>query len=564
MSGSVSFIVLCPNGRRETVRVTPNSSVLQILEEACKKRKINPEDFELCHYNRRLDLSLPVRFSSLPNNAQLELKPATKSRTECMVTVALQLESGERITKDFTPPTTIYDVLENCLRSESICLQEIGEPVCIYMRQKIVGDAIKSTTLRSLGLTSGQAIIRLLYRKPETLEDQAHVTSPLTATSPSEINEQDPTCVISPSISESTSEVDKENHPLESDPITVATTFKMGVWESDNYQHADTSMPEQIKQSHIGSGVMEQNSSYIADMDVDDNESYLKQETWSSIDKIEERNSFLNEKETAHASENIETSPFDPKLAENYESELQDNTDEEIGEIKYIGDRHAVVYSLDDISSTKKADLPDEFFELTVNDAKYLMETYRKERTELENQPLLTKEQRDRQILEKLSTYNQTVIRIYFPERLVLQAVFNATETVQTIEEFIRGYLTDKNLNFYLYITPPKEKLNPSKTLLEVLLIPAAVIYFGCNIQLPFYLMENLRNQLSDPRAAALAASESRKENSSNISPSISQENANNLVTDTKVDNLTIPTTVYQPPTRSQGKVPKWLKLNKK
>ncbi|GFQ83624.1 tether containing UBX domain for GLUT4, partial [Trichonephila clavata] len=536
-----------------------------ILEEACKKRKINPEDFELCHYNRRLDLSLPVRFSSLPNNAQLELKPATKSRTECMVTVALQLESGERITKDFTPPTTIYDVLEQCLRSESICLQEIGEPVCIYMRQKIVGDAIKSTTLRSLGLTSGKAIIRLLYRKPETLENQAHVTSPLTAASPLEINEQDSSYVTNQLISETISKVDKENHPLQNNPVTNVSPLEIGVWKSDNNQHVSSSMPEQMrKQAHIEGRITEQNSSYVADMEVDDNESNLKQETWSSVDKIEERNSFHNKKETIHASENNETNSFDPESSVSYESELQDDTAEEIGEIKYIGDRHAVLYSLDDISSVKKADLPDEFFELTVNDAKYLMETYRKERTELENQPLLTKEQRDRQILEKLSRYSQTVIRIYFPERLVLQAVFSTTETVKTVQDFIQGYLTDINLNFYLYITPPKEKLTPSKTLLEAMLIPAAVVYFGSSIQLPFYLMENLRNQLSDPRAAALAASESRKENSSNISPSISQENANNLATDIKVDNITVPTTIYQPPTQSQGKVPKWLKLNKK
>ncbi|GFT78810.1 tether containing UBX domain for GLUT4 [Nephila pilipes] len=534
----------------------------EILEEACKKQKIDPEDFELRHYNRTLDLSLPVRFSSLPNNAQLELKPATKSRTECMVTVALQLESGERITKDFAPLTTIYDVLEQCLMSESISLQEIGEPVCIYMRQKIIGDAIKSTTLRSLGLTSGKAIIRLLYRKPETLEDQAHVTSPLTAAPPLERNGQDPACVTSPLISEPASEVDKENQPLKKYSVRDATPLEIDVRESDNYQQSDSPIPEQIRKQARIEGTTEQNSSCIADMDVDDNESYMKEDTRLSVN--DKNSSFNYEKETVHTSGNTETSSFDQKSTVNSESELQEDIVEEIGDIKYIGGRHAVVYSLDDISSAKRADLPEEFFELTVNDVRYLMETYRKERTELENQPLLTKEQRDRQILEKLSRYNETVIRVYFPERLVLQAVFNATETVQTVQDFIRGYLTDKNLNFYLYITPPKEKLSPSKSLLEAMLIPAAVTYFGCDIQLPFYLMENLKNQLSDPRAAALAASESRKESNTNISPSISQENANNLVTNTKVDDISIPTTVYQPPTQSQGKVPKWLKLNKK
>lgn len=47
----------------------------------------------------------------------------------------------------------------------------------------------------------------------------------------------------------------------------------------------------------------------------------------------------------------------------------------------------------------------------------------------MENQPLLTKELRRKQLLNKLGRFKQTVIRVYFPERLVLQAVFDAQET---------------------------------------------------------------------------------------------------------------------------------------
>lgn len=50
-------------------------------------------------------------------------------------------------------------------------------------------------------------------------------------------------------------------------------------------------------------------------------------------------------------------------------------------------------------------------------------------RIELDNQPLLTKELRNRQMLQKLGRFKQTVIRVYFPEKLVLQAVFEAGET---------------------------------------------------------------------------------------------------------------------------------------
>lgn len=44
------------------------------------------------------------------------------------------------------------------------------------------------------------------------------------------------------------------------------------------------------------------------------------------------------------------------------------------------------------------------------------------------------------------------------------------------------------------------------------MLIPAAVVYFGCEKQCENYLMESLKEKISDPRAASLAASESRYE----------------------------------------------------
>ncbi|GIY16386.1 tether containing UBX domain for GLUT4 [Caerostris darwini] len=539
MSGSFCVYVLCTNGRRETVRVTPNSSILQVLEEACKKQKINAMDFELRHHNRILDLSLPIRFANLPNNTLLEMRPASKSRADCLVTVALQLESGKRIEKDFSPSATIYDVVEQCLKTESVNVEEIGEPVCIYMRQKIIGDAFKSTTLRSLGLTNGKASIRLMYRKLEVLEDQAHVSSPL----------------------------------------KPAQTLQIGIWDSHENK-PDPLVPEQTeKHSCVDDAVTEQNNSINEiDMTAEQNSSVNETETENAshtedcmkmhVDDtdspmLDKNTSSYSEEESAPPATDFEVS-LDQKSSMSINSDPQEDVIEEIGDINYIGERHAVIYSLDDITDVKKADLPDEFFELTVNEVRYLFDSYQKERKQLENQPLITKDQRQRQIMEKLARYNQTVIRVYFPERLVLQAVFQTTETVQTVQDFIQNYLENKNSNFYLYITPPKAKLNPSKTLLETMLIPAANIYFGCETQYPNYLMGNLRDQLSDPRAAALAASESRKE-SSNNSQNI-EENVNSITVESKIENINTAaiTTPYQPPTESKGKVPKWLKLNKK
>ncbi|CAL1284646.1 unnamed protein product [Larinioides sclopetarius] len=419
-----------------------------------------------------------------------------------------------------------------------MCVEEIGEPVCIYMRQKIIGDAITSTTLRSLGLTSGKAIIRLLYRKPEALEEQAHETTPLTSGPPLEI----------------------------------------GVWDSRDYNPPDSPVPEQMRKQARLENATEQKSSinqlekkeskldareYTEPMDIIDSENSSKEEGWPSLDECDDNTSYTSFQKEENVAENTETDISDQKSSMSCDSEIQDDV-EEMGEIIYIGGRHAVVYSLDDITEVKKADLPDEFFELTLNEARYLLESYRKERLQWENQPLLTKDQRQRKVLDKLAQYKKTVIRVYFPERLVLQAVFQTTETVQDVHDFVRNYLEDRNLNFYLYITPPKEKLSPSKSLIETMLIPAAVIYFGCDIQLPSYLVGNLKEKLSDPRAAALAASESRKEIISNEpQETMPEEIINKPEVGSSVNNGNTNAThqPYQPPSQSQGKVPKWLKL---
>lgn len=132
------------------------------MEEVCKKQGLNSEEFDIKHHNKCLDTSMIFRFSGLPNNAQLELAQATKTRSEGTVTLALQLENGTRLTGDFTPGNTLWDVLTHLCPDET---DPETNPVVIYMRREIYGIALlKDTNLRSLGLTSGRAIFRVVHR----------------------------------------------------------------------------------------------------------------------------------------------------------------------------------------------------------------------------------------------------------------------------------------------------------------------------------------------------------------------------------------------------------------
>lgn len=98
--------------------------------------------------------------------------------------------------------------------------------------------------------------------------------------------------------------------------------------------------------------------------------------------------------------------------------------------------------------------MPDEFFDLTVKDAKTLLKDLKRRRREIEEQPLQTKEYRelekDKKVLRNLNQYKRSVIRVQFPDRTVLQGTFKPIETVQIVQDFVKEYLSDNKIEFVL------------------------------------------------------------------------------------------------------------------
>ncbi|KAL8610510.1 hypothetical protein ACOMHN_060430 [Nucella lapillus] len=179
MASSVQ--VLCPNGRRQNVKVTPNTKLLQVLEEVCTKQGfLPPDDYDMIHGRKAVDLTLAFRFSNLANNAKLELvKAATpRSQSQGEVTIALQLESGERLQHAFPSSVSLWEILQHWEQQtekyEGKLMYVDGSqsppvhPVCIYMRDEVIGKAaLQHMTLKKLALTSGKAIVRLVHRPVE-------------------------------------------------------------------------------------------------------------------------------------------------------------------------------------------------------------------------------------------------------------------------------------------------------------------------------------------------------------------------------------------------------------
>jgi len=133
--------------------------------------------------------------------------------------------------------------------------------------------------------------------------------------------------------------------------------------------------------------------------------------------------------------------------------------------------------------------------------------------------------------LNLLHKYNKCIIRIHFPNRLVLQTIFKSTETVLDVIDFIRKYLIDesldfslckKQLNFNVYYfnstiqylifinnftvtTPPKTILKPEETLLECGCVPSAMIHFSCNMETD-QLKPELKQKIVSGCQASIAA----------------------------------------------------------
>lgn len=160
--------VLTPNGRRQNIKVTPNTTILQILEDVCQKHGFSSDEYCLRHHNKEVSLSSMFRFSGLPNNCLLEMSQTEKKRLVMPVDICVQLEDGTRKQAQFMPADNLWFVIQQLTGEVE---QKFPSPVILYMRQEIVGqEKLKKTTLKSLGILEGRALLRFVNKQPEELK----------------------------------------------------------------------------------------------------------------------------------------------------------------------------------------------------------------------------------------------------------------------------------------------------------------------------------------------------------------------------------------------------------
>ncbi|NXO17678.1 ASPC1 protein, partial [Oriolus oriolus] len=452
----------------------------QVLEEVCRKQGGSPGEYGLKFQRNVLDLSLQWRFARLPNNAKLEMVPVTnRAGVGTTVRIALQLEDGSRLQDNFLCQQTLWELLNHFAKIREL-MEQHGElsPVCIYMRDEIPGkDALEKTTLKSLGLTGGSAIVRVVMKKCSSSGGEEAVGVMVPCNQPT---------VRRGSMEEA---VDV--------PLPQANTFPKDLDRRDVAisLNSCTHKQDSIKESHA-----------------------CLEELWLSPEP--EPTPFapffgdgehLGHSPVAVPSSKLPTTfsspggPSKPKKSKNSQ-ELQKEQEQ-------LVEREPLVCHLDLLEQLPDGpeELPDEFFEVTVDDVRKRLAQLQNERQvpfllkRLEEAPLMTKSSRESQLKEKLERYPKVVLRVHFPDRHVLQGFFHPTETVGILRDFVRSHLADAELPFYLFVAPPRIVLNDeSLTLFEAKLFPSAVIHFGSEECRACYLKSDLLSSAVSPSAADL------------------------------------------------------------
>ncbi|XP_056097761.1 tether containing UBX domain for GLUT4 isoform X1 [Rhinichthys klamathensis goyatoka] len=562
MAASVSAVsVLTPNGRRQTVKVSPNTPLLQVLEDVCKKHGFNPDDHGLKFQRNVLDLTLQWRFAGLPNNAKLEVVVCVRqpAGAESAVRIALQMQDGSRLQGSFSSGQTLWDLLTHFPQTRCFDLfpsrrtsdlEPSGHtPVCVYMRDEVSGEeALKTTTLKSLGLTGGSAIIRYVLKGSSSscpgatmdtvampTDDVATPTDAVATPTDAVVTPTDAVAKPTDAVAKMTVSQPPPPEPSASVPVeTPAPPTQAAAPLNHHPVKQEEEEPNKSRERTVQPKTSEHQESQITKDDERPGTSQQCRDSAPSATPPQPHSPAPSAtptdfvpfsgsgqrlggpaglKSSTSWSPCVSGSPPKAKkpkpsheIKRSVSAKQATRDEEEPDEYLEPIDREPLVFHLD--SGARHHDdreLPDEFFEVTVDDIRKRFAQLKSERRAFEEAPLMTKSLRESQMKEKLDRYPKVALRVQFPDRQVLQGFFRPLETVAALRSFIRSLLQDQQLQFYLFVAPPKTILDdPNVTLFEANLFPAALVYFGSDLTTDCYL----RSDLLDVSVSALQADE--------------------------------------------------------
>lgn len=103
--------------------------------------------------------------------------------------------------------------------------------------------------------------------------------------------------------------------------------------------------------------------------------------------------------------------------------------------------------------NSSSEEIPDSFFDVTIGDIRVLMGQLKENSSSMHNVPLMTSKLRELEDAKKTLIqlqYRETLIRVQFPNRMVLQTVFKPIDTVAVVKQFLRAFLKEDVNEFEL------------------------------------------------------------------------------------------------------------------
>ncbi|CAI5745502.1 unnamed protein product [Peronospora destructor] len=446
------------NSQSKRIKVTPSTMMFRVLAESREQYGLrDSRQYHLLHRGKPIDLSIPFRLTGISNNASVELTELEGTIDVQQVRVCIQLHDGKRVHATFGSDTTIERILtffELLPASEEFLLG--------FLRREINFNAFSTTTLTELGILSGSAMFRV-----QTANEQLPLAAS-SAHSPS-------TCSQKP-----------HSEDVEMKDAAAEDTTDVGI---------------QIVSSYDALQILRDNScdamSHIAIVTL------LKIVTNILSDPENEKLRAIRLSNTTfHRSVGQMKGGIEFLTSIGFAVLPETQMLEGLRLLSIEADDLNISLDMRPALCEKKAGPSFDVFKTQItrmqmqprgpSSTEVLVDALKSKQKQLvgRDKPL-TRWRRQRisvrgRCVNWMSSsvngsFQSVLIRVQFPDRAVMQASFHPNETIQAVMDHVTECLDDqyKASTFYLYVTPPTQKLAATKTLVELNLVPAAVTYLS-------------------------------------------------------------------------------------
>lgn len=125
-------------------------------------------------------------------------------------------------------------------------------------------------------------------------------------------------------------------------------------------------------------------------------------------------------------------------------------------------------------SSQVQEEEPDDFYEFTEQDYMRMLASKKPE------VHLKTKKIRDAEAASRRARITKAIIRVQFPDAYIVETKFQPSDTLSALTNFLKNVISRTELPFYLYTTPPKQRLQDlNKDFYTAGLVPGALVHFS-------------------------------------------------------------------------------------